>query len=195
MENTLLEKNPKIVLASASPRRKEIMQKMGLSFEIITSDADESLPDGTPPIEIAKMLSRRKAEAVSRLCGANTIVIGSDTLLEFEGAPLGKPESEAHAVAMLNSLSGKKHYVHTAITVIYEKKVLTDADSTAVFMKPFSEKEVKDYVATGECMDKAGSYAIQGLGGALVDRIEGEYDTVVGLTSSLLSKMIAEILK
>lgn len=191
MENT----NLKIVLASSSPRRKEIMQKMGLSFEIITSDVDETMTEGTPPVEIAKMLSRRKAEAVKRLCDENTVVIGSDTLLEFEGAPLGKPESEAQALSMLNSLSGKKHYVHTAITVAYGGRVLTEADSTAVFMKPFSDTEARAYVDTKECMDKAGSYAIQGLGGALVDRIEGEYDTVVGLSSKLLSNMLAEIIR
>ncbi len=193
MENTFLEN--KIVLASASPRRKEIMQKMGLSFEIITSDVDETMPDGTHPLEIAKMLSRRKAEAVSELCDTNTIVVGSDTLLEFNGLPLGKPESEEHALSMLNSLSGEKHYVHTAITVIYNGKILTDADSTAVFMKPFSDEEARAYVETKECMDKAGSYAIQGIGGALVDRIEGEYDTVVGLSSKLLLNMLKEITK
>ena len=195
MENIFSQNDLKIILGSGSPRRKEIMKKMNLRFEVITSDVNESLPFGLSASETAKHLSLQKAESVAKLYGKDAVVIGSDTLLEHEGKPLGKPSDEKNALDILMSLSGKKHFVHTAIALVYNDRIMVDVDSTAVYMKPFSENEAKEYIKTGECMDKAGAYAIQGLGASLVDKIEGEFDTVVGLPSKLLLKMLAEITK
>ena len=195
MENTFVQGDLKIVLASASPRRKEILTNLGLDFEIITSDVNESLPFGTSATDAVCMLSERKAEAVRKICGDDVLVISSDTLLEHEGKPLGKPKDEPDAKRILLSLSGKRHFVHTGVSVLYKGKTLTAFDSTAVYMKPFSEKEAIDYIKTGECMDKAGAYAIQGIGAALIERTEGEFDTVVGFPSKLFLKMLTEITK
>ena len=193
MENKPTNVNFKIVLASGSPRRKEILTNLGFNFEIITSDVNESLPNGTSATEAVSMLSARKAEAVREICGDDVLIIGSDTLLEHEGEPLGKPKDEQDAKRILMSLSGKRHFVHTGVALCYKGKTCVAFDSTAVYMKLFSEKEAEDYIETGECMDKAGAYAIQGIGAALVEKTEGEFDTVVGFPSKLFLKMLAEI--
>lgn len=194
MKNEALNKT-KIILASASPRRKEIMEKMGLRFEIITSDVNESLPSEISASEATKILAHKKSDAVAKICKDDCIVIGSDTLLEHNGEPLGKPRDEDHAFDMLMSLSGKRHLVHTAVAVIYKGRTLVDVDTTSVYMRAFSEDEAKEYIKTNEPMDKAGAYAIQGIGAKLVEKIEGEFDTVVGLPSKLLTKMLTEITK
>lgn len=195
MENKFDQGELKIVLASASPRRKEILTNSGFKFEIITSDVDESLPSGTTATDAVSMLSARKAEAVRKICGDEVLIIGSDTLLEHEGEPLGKPKDESDAKRILMSLSGKRHFVHTGVALCYKGKSIVSYDSTAVYMKPYTEKEAIDYIKTGECMDKAGAYAIQGIGAALVEKTEGEFDTVVGFPSKLFLKMLAEITK
>ena len=195
MENKFNQSDLKIVLASASPRRKEILTNLGFDFEIITSDVDESLPVGTSATEAVSMLSARKAEAVREICGDDVLIIGSDTLLEHEGKPLGKPKDESDAKRILMSLSGVRHFVHTGVALCYKGKCTVAYDSTAVYMKPYTENEAIDYIRTGECMDKAGAYAIQGIGSALVEKTEGEFDTVVGFPSKLFLKMLSEITK
>ena len=195
MENKFNQGNLKIVLASGSPRRKEILTKLGLSFEIITSDVNESLPFGTSAKDAVCMLSARKAEAVRKICGDDVLIIGSDTLLEHEDEPLGKPKDESDAKRILMSLSGKRHFVHTGVALCYKGKSSVAFDSTAVYMRPYTEKEAMDYIKTGECMDKAGAYAIQGIGATLVEKTEGEFDTVVGFPSKVFLKMLAEITK
>lgn len=182
----------RIILASGSPRRRELCTAMGLTFTVKTSDVDESIPVGTAPREAVEMLSRRKAEAIPE---GDAIVIAADTVVALGNTILGKPESEADARAMLAMLSGKTHAVFTGVTVGYRGRILTASDATSVTFRTLSEGEIADYVATGEPMDKAGAYGIQGLGGALVESTDGEFDNVVGLPCRLLARMLEEIVK
>ncbi len=182
-----------LVLASASPRRRELLSSLGLPFEVRVSDADESAPFGTPPRDAAMLASKRKAAAVAALSRPEEIVIAADTVVDLAGSALGKPKDKEDAVRMLLSLSGRTHYVHTAVTVAVGNRFLTDADTTSVTFRAFGTEEARAYVATGEPMDKAGAYGIQGLGGALVSSTDGELDTVVGLPCRLLDRLLREI--
>ena len=132
----------------------------------------------------------RKGEAVANELSFDTLVISSDTLVELGGVPLGKPECEAEAVKTLLSLSGKTHNVHTGVAVHHKGRVYSGVDTAKVTFKEFSESEAWDYVKTGEPMDKAGSYAIQGIGSRLVSKYDGEFNTIVGLSLNLTKKLI-----
>ena len=184
-----------IVLASQSPRRREILAKMGYDFRVIVADTDETLDADVTVEERVQMLALRKAEAVRSLCSDDCVIIGSDTMLEFEGKALGKPTDENDAKRMLSSLSGKSHLVHTSVALLYRGKSLVSSDKTVVNMRPFTQQEIDYYVATGDPMDKAGSYGIQSKGGFLVSSIEGEMDTVVGFPSRLFVRLFEEITK
>ena len=182
----------RIILASGSPRRRELCTAMGLTFTVRTSDVDETVPEGTWPCEAVEMLSRRKAEAV---LGEDAVVIAADTVVALGDMILGKPQDEAHARRMLLMLSGRTHEVFTGVTVAYRGRILTASDVTEVIFRTLTDGEITDYLATGEPMDKAGAYGIQGLGGALVEAIDGEFDNVVGLPCKLLHRMLTEIVK
>lgn len=179
------------ILASKSPRRKELLSEIVESFEIITKEVDESLPEEIHPREGVEILAIKKGEAVA-LENPTDLVISSDTLVEIGGTPLGKPVDEEDAKAMLRTLSGKAHNVHTGVAVHFGGKVYSGVDTTAVFFKEMSEEEIEEYVKSGDPMDKAGSYGIQSGGGKFVSKIEGNYDTVVGLSVSLTKKLIDE---
>ena len=183
-----------VVLASASPRRKELCTLAGLTFSVQVADCDESFPEDTPPLLAVELLAKRKGYAVAKDLPKDTLVIASDTLVELDGKPLGKPENEAHAFKMLSALSGKAHFVRTGVAVYYGGRVLSGADSTAVHFYNAKEEDLFAYVQTGEPADKAGAYAIQGKGSFLVEKIEGHYDTVVGLCMQKLSELTARIL-
>ena len=185
----------KYILASRSPRRKELLSKIVEDFEIITRETDETLPDGTHPKDGVELLSVRKGKAVADELSSDFLVISSDTLVELDGAALGKPASEEDAVKMLLHLSGKVHNVHTGVAVHYKGRVYSGSDTSHVTFKKFGEAEARDYVATGEPMDKAGSYAIQGIGARLVEKHEGDFDTIVGLSLRLTKNLIDEALK
>ena len=180
-----------LILASGSPRRKEILDQMGLIYSVDVSDADESCSAG--PAEMVQELSSRKAAAVAARHPA-AIILAADTLV-FSDRVLGKPANADCAREMLVSLSGNWHDVYTGITLLNTKtgKVICRADCTRVHFTPMSSEEIDVYVATGECLDKAGSYAIQGMGGMFIDRIEGSYSNVVGLPMAMLREMLAEI--
>ncbi len=184
----------KIILASRSPRRKEILSELFSDFKIITREIDESLPENMHPASGVELLARLKGEAVA-LDDPEALVISSDTLVELDGRPLGKPIDEDDAASMLRLLSGREHNVHTGVAVHYKGKVFSGVDSTAVRFKLLSEKDILDYVKTGEPMDKAGAYGIQGLGGRLVSGYEGELDTVIGLSKILVKKLVDMALK
>ena len=186
-------KEASVCLASASPRRRELLTEMGLSFKVCPADVDERVPDGMHPADAVVTLSERKARAVTKVVGEDVFVIASDTLVETCDLPLGKPTDEEDAVRMLLSLSGREHRVHTGVAVAYRGKIYADRDTTRVFFRPFDEREARAYVATGEPLDKAGAYGIQGGGGAFVLRFLGEYDNVVGLPSRLLRRLIDEV--
>ena len=180
-----------IILASQSPRRRELLSKIYDSFEVITSEVDESLPDGVHPSRGVEILAVRKGGAVAE-AHKDSIVISSDTLVELGGVPLGKPMDAADAVRMLRALSGSVHYVHTGVCIHYKGKVFAETDTTAVHFRRLTEEEIAAYVASGEPMDKAGAYGIQGKAGAFVERIDGAFDTVVGLSGRLVKKLLCE---
>ena len=181
----------RIILASKSPRRRELLSELYRDFEIITEETDETLPEGIHPREGVAILAERKGAAVKDKVGDEALIISSDTLVELDGVALGKPRDEADAARMLRSLSGKAHNVHTGVAVHYRGKVHRGTDSTAVHFRPITEEEIADYIASREPMDKAGSYAIQGIGGKFITGFEGDYDTVVGLSMRLLGELIS----
>lgn len=181
----------RIILASKSPRRRELLSELYGDFEIITEETDETLPVGVHPREGVAILAVRKGAAVKAKIGDGALIISSDTLVELDGVALGKPQDEADAARMLRSLSGKAHNVHTGVAVHYRGKVYSGTDSTAVHFRLITEEEIAEYIASREPMDKAGSYAIQGIGGKFITGFEGDYDTVVGLSMRLLRELIS----
>ena len=184
----------RIVLASKSPRRRQILSGLFSDFEIITAQTDETLPDGMHPQKGVEILARRKGEAVLSMTAESALVISSDTLVEIDGEPLGKPESEADAEKMLKRLSGNVHRVHTGIAVHYRGACFSGVDTSEVRFHELSDVEISEYVKGGEPMDKAGSYAIQGEGGKFVKSYSGEFDSIVGLSVILTKKLIDEAL-
>jgi septum formation protein len=184
----------KFILASASPRRAEILKSLGQSFEILPSDVEEKITKNNPQ-EIVKELALLKAKDVARRVSKGQIVIAADTVVFKDDKILGKPSSKEEAFNMLKLLSGSIHKVLTGICVIdtANNKVCQDYEETKVFFKTLSDKEIMDYINTGEPMDKAGAYGIQGMGGLFVTRIEGCYFNVVGLPVHKLYNLMGEM--
>ena len=172
----------KIILASASPRRKEILGTTGLKFDICVSDYEEDLSMKKEPRSLARFLSRKKAEEVAHKY-KNAIIIAADTFIVFKDKLLGKPHTAKEATRMLTMLSGKAHSVITGFTVLDtgSNKLVSRSIETKVYFKKMTQKEINAYVSTKEPLDKAGAYAIQGLGAALIEKIEGDFLNVVGL--------------
>lgn len=183
----------RIILASKSPRRRELLGEIYDDFEIITAETDETLPEGVHPREGVAILAVRKGAAVREMVGDDALIISSDTLVELGGIPLGKPVDEADAERMLTSLSGKAHNVHTGVAVHYRGRVFSGTDSTAVIFKEITVEEIREYISGGEPMDKAGAYAIQGEGGKFIAGYDGDYDTVVGLSLKLTKELINKV--
>lgn len=173
-----------IILASASPRRRELLSQAGVKFEVRPASGEEKITSSDPE-EVVKELSEQKALAAVFSAEEGTVIIGSDTLVAYQGKILGKPCDEEDAVRTLMQLQGNTHQVYTGVTVLEYKKGQweshTFAERTDVTFYPVSEEEIRDYVKTGEPMDKAGSYGIQGRFGIYVKKISGEYSNVVGL--------------
>ena len=184
----------RLILASGSPRRKELLERAGLKFEIIPAKGEEVIV-GTEPAEIVKGLSQQKAREVAGAAeGEDFLVIGADTVVSYRGNILGKPADEAEAVNMLQMLNGKTHQVFTGVTLISRRdgeiSEKTFYECTDVVFLEVSDKTILDYVASGEPMDKAGAYAIQGGWGPHVKEIRGDYDNVVGLP---VTRLLAEM--
>ena len=182
----------RIILASKSPRRRELLCKLTTDFDIVVRDVDESLPSGLPPVRGVELLAVRKGAAVRADVGDSAMIISSDTLVELDGVPLGKPQDALDAKRMLKSLSGRCHNVHTGVAVHYRGMVYSGSETTRVYFREISDEEIDSYIATGEPMDKAGAYGIQGLGGKFVSNYDGDFDTVVGLSLKLTEKLIEE---
>lgn len=183
-----------LILASKSPRRRELLAQMGLTdFEIHPALGEElAQPNLTPP-ELVQALALHKAQEVAQaFAQSGDVVIGADTIVVLDGQVLGKPHDEAHALAMLTALSGREHHVYTGVAVLQDGRALVQAEDTAVWFRNASEGELRRYIATGEPMDKAGAYGIQGRGGLLVSRIQGDYTNVVGLPIVRLASMLAQ---
>ncbi|MBD5138951.1 MAG: septum formation protein Maf [Ruminococcus sp.] len=180
-----------IILASASPRRKELMGYIVPRFEIIPADVDETLPKEIPAEKSAEFLAVKKAEHISAQY-PESIVIGSDTVVIVDGEILGKPADEADAYRMLKKLSGKVHTVITGVCIFKGEKKKSFSEATRVEFYPLSEEEIRGYIATGDPMDKAGAYGIQGEGCVLIKGIEGDFFTVMGLPAARLKRELAE---
>ncbi len=172
----------KLILASGSPRRKEFLDKAGLTFEIITSDYVEDMTLSLPPTELVKFLSHGKALPVAKDHPEAT-VLSADTIVVCNGAILGKPHTEENARKMLRHLSGTEHSVFTGFTVIHieDNKSHLQAVETKILFKELSDEEIDEYIATGDPLDKAGAYAIQKVGDKFVEKIDGSFSNVVGL--------------
>lgn len=181
----------KIILASSSPRRKEIMKKLRLPFKAEESGIEENLALRMPPRALAKHLALRKAEAVAKR-HKDAVIIGADTIVVLKGKVLGKPRNAADARNMLKRLSGATHTVITGLAIIDTKtgEKVSKAVETKVYFKHLADNEITGYIKTGEPEGKAGSYAIQGFGAQFVDKIEGDYYSVVGLPLALLSEKL-----
>ncbi|HIR13957.1 MAG TPA: septum formation protein Maf [Candidatus Choladousia intestinavium] len=186
----------KIVLASNSPRRKELLRQIGLKFQVKPAKGEEIITKETP-WEIAEELSEQKALETARSVEEG-IIIGADTLVWQDGKPMGKPKTTEDAAAMLQALQGRDHFVYTGVTVLIKEenqvKRHVFSRKTRVRVFPMTEKEIWDYIRTGEPMDKAGAYGIQGAFAAWIDEIEGDYNTVVGLPVSALWQVLKEYL-
>ena len=181
-----------IILASKSPRRKELMGLFHLPFTVKVADADETMdPKGNPADEVAKV-SCRKANAISR--NADDVIIAADTIVVCDGQILGKPADKDDAFRMLSMLSGKTHQVMTGLTVLRGETCVTCTEITDVTFRALSDAEIRRYIATGEPMDKAGSYGIQGGASLFVEGIRGDYFNVVGLPVCLLQKILAKLI-
>ena len=170
----------KIILASGSPRRRELMALAGFDFKVVKTDCDETLPEGISPSGAVLMLSGIKADAARAACG-DGIILAADTVVAVDGGILGKPEDEADAARMLRRLSGKTHTVYTGVCILAGENRISFAEATDVTFFELTDEEIAAYVATGEPMDKAGAYGIQGRGCTLVSGICGDYFNVVGL--------------
>ena len=168
-----------LILASASPRRKALLSLFGIPFTVRAADIDETMDPETPPFDEVARVSRSKALAVSR--GEENIVIAADTIVVCQGKVLGKPHSEAEAASMLRLLSGRDHQVMPGCTILYGDRVETFTEVTRLHFRPLSEKEIQKYVQSGEPMDKAGAYGIQGGAALFCEKLEGDYYNVMGL--------------
>ena len=186
-----------VILASQSPRRRELLERMGISdFLIRPAQGEEIFDPSLTPAQLVEVLSRQKAEEISAGAGPEDIVIAADTVVSVDGRVLGKPGDEAEAAEMLAALSvaalsGREHTVYTGVTVRRGGETVTEHEATAVRFRPLTGEEIADYVATGEPMDKAGAYGIQGYGCLLVEGISGDYFNVVGLPVCRLGKILA----
>lgn len=181
-----------IILASASPRRKEILTLMGLSFSIEPDDADEIMPSGEVlPTEKVKYLARQKALHIATK-HPEAVVIGADTIVVLDGRILGKPHSQTEASIMLSALSGREHDVYTGVCVIRGDTVICESECTRVSFMPLTADMIRAYIATGAPMDKAGAYGIQGFGGMFVEKIHGCYFNVMGLPMHRLFLMLKQ---
>lgn len=167
------------------------MERIGVTdFIVRVPEVEEYFPEGLTPPEVVSYISREKAEAAARLCGPDDIVITADTMVFLDDKRLGKPRDEAQALEMLTALQGRRHTVCTGVTVLRGAKRLTESESTAVFFRPATEAELRRYIATGEPMDKAGAYGVQGRGALLVERLEGDFFNVMGLPVLRLARML-----
>lgn len=176
-----------VVLASSSPRRLELLRRVGLSPRVVPTSTDESLREGEDPFDAAERLARTKAETALPDVPPGALVVAADTLVVLDGEALGKPRDRGEARAMLRALSGRTHGVVTGVALARDGRVVSGRDVTEVVFAPLSEAEIEAYVETGEPDDKAGAYALQGIAGLFVERIDGTPSNVVGLPVRLVA--------
>ncbi len=184
---------PALVLASGSPRRRELLAMFGLPFAVLPARGAEIPPPGLGPGETAEALARAKAEEVRVLCAPDAVVIAADTVVELDGGLLGKPKDGADAARMLRALSGREHRVFSGVCVCRGGRLLLGHEETAVRFRPLAEAEIAAYVRSGEPLDKAGAYGAQGLASLFVEGIRGDFFNVMGLPLCRLGQMLKEL--
>ena len=183
-----------IILASKSPRRRALLEQMGVrNFRVITPDIDEHMDRDLPPAELVRQISEEKARAVAAQAGPDAIVIAADTVVALDGVVLGKPADEEEAFRMLSLLSGNRHQVYTGLTVLRGAQAFSQWEETAVTFRPLTGEEIEAYIATGEPMDKAGAYGIQGCGALFIEGIAGDYYNVMGLPVCRLGQILGQL--
>jgi septum formation protein len=180
------------ILASQSPRRRELLSLIGIAHEVRPADLDESALPGESPIAHAERLARSKADTVAAREPA-AVVIGADTIVVLDGDILGKPTDAIDAAKMLRRLSGRTHTVLTAVAVAARGRVVSGVESVEVTFRPLTDQQITSYIATGEPMDKAGAYGIQGFGAVIVERVHGDYFAVMGLALGRLIGLLEEV--
>ena len=186
--------NLKVVLASASPRRKELLSLIFNEYDIRPADCDEALPEGIKAQEAVEYLSLIKNKATVEICDENSLVISADTVVAVEGEILGKPQDKEDARRMISLLSGREHQVFTGVTLSLNGNFKTFSEKTDVVFYKLTDKEIEDYISTDEPYDKAGAYGIQGKAGLLVKAVNGDYYNVVGLPVARLKREITEFI-
>ena len=182
-----------MILASQSPRRRELLGQMGFSFTVRPAKGEELTHPELTPAQLVEELARQKALEVSAEAASDDVVVAADTVVAIDGKVLGKPHDKVHAAQMLSALSGREHTVYTGVAVKRGETLLVEHEATQVRFRPLTEREIDLYIQTGEPMDKAGSYGIQGYGALLVEGIRGDYFNVVGLPICRLGRMLAQV--
>ena len=182
-----------MILASQSPGRRELLGQMGFSFTVRPAKGEELPHPELTPAQLVEELARQKALEVSAEAASDDVVVAADTVVAIDGVVLGKPRDKAHAAEMLSALSGREHTVYTGVAVKRGETLLVEHEATQVRFRPLTEREIDLYIQTGEPMDKAGSYGIQGYGALLVEGIRGDYFNVVGLPICRLGRMLAQV--
>jgi septum formation protein len=182
--------HPRVILASASPRRRELLTLVGIDHEVRPMDIDESYLAGETPPAHAERLARGKATAVGE---ADAVVIGSDTIVVVDGDVLGKPRDREHAAEMLRRLSGRSHTVMTGVAVRWQGQLASGLEEVGVTFRALTDDEIERYIDTSEPMDKAGAYGIQGYGATIVERVDGDYFAVMGLSLIHLTRLFREL--
>ena len=183
---------PRVILASQSPRRRELLTLVGIPHTVLPADLDERYRPGEQPAPHAERLAREKAAVVARR-EPDALIIGSDTIVVVDGDVLGKPRDDQHAVEMLTRLSGRTHVVMTAVAVQWRGEVRSSVETVEVTFHPLGRADIDAYIATGEPMDKAGAYGIQGFGATIVARVDGDYFAVMGLPLQRLVRLLGEL--
>ena len=181
---------PRVILASASPRRRQLLALIGIPHEVRPADIDETHRVGEAPAAYAERLAREKSCAID---APDAVTIGSDTIVVVDGDILGKPRDRGHAVEMLRRLSGRSHVVMTGVAVRWNGRIASGVEQVGVTFRVLAPQEIERYVDTGEPMDKAGAYGIQGYGATIVDRVDGDYFAVMGLALNRLTRLAADV--
>lgn len=181
---------PHVVLASASPRRRDLLTLIGVPHDVRAADIDETCRLGEKPRAHAERLAREKAAAID---APDAVTIGSDTIVVVDGEVLGKPRDRAQAAEMLRRLSGRAHVVMTGVAVRWKGRVASDVEEVGVTFRELSDHDIDRYIETGEPMDKAGAYGIQGFGATIVDRVDGDYFAVMGLPVNRMVKLMRQL--
>ena len=181
---------PRVVLASSSPRRRELLSLVGIAHKVKPADIDESYLAGESPRPHAERLAREKAKTIQE---SGTVVIGADTIVVVDGDVLGKPKTEEDAANMLRRLSGRTHMVITAVAVAFDGRLESGVEEVEVTFHPLTDRDIEAYIATEEPMDKAGAYGIQGFGATIVASVDGDYFAVMGMPLQLLVRLLARL--